>query len=54
MADSKHEDFVNLMIDKSKKKEVTKPQNRIGTTNQESAEENLKTIQEKIQKSKNK
>ena len=55
MAEPTDENFVNLMLKKSKKKEVAEPQTRTGTkegVKREDVEDALKAIQEKIQKSK--
>jgi len=47
-----HDDFVNIMLEKSKKKEVTEPQNRIGSSSNVDPKEvaaKLKEIQERLQ-----
>lgn len=56
MSDS-HDDFVRLMLEKSKKKENAEPQSRTGTkegVNKQEVEDALRAIQDKLQKSKNK
>ena len=55
MSDQNENDFVQFLLDKSKKKEETLPQSRTGakgTANAEQVEDALKAIREKIQKSK--
>lgn len=55
MTDDKPNDFVSLMLKKSKKKEDAEAQTRTGTKegiDRSEVEANLKAIQEKLQKSK--
>lgn len=55
MAEPTDDNFVSLMLEKSKKKEKVEPQTRTGTkegVKREDVEDALKAIQEKIQKKK--
>jgi hypothetical protein len=44
------EDFVELMLKKSRETKPTQPQSRTGDVDQKTAEKTLKEIQEKLQK----
>lgn len=44
------DDFVNLMLKRSKETKATEPQSRTGNVDQKSAEELLNQIQKKLQK----